>query len=230
MVSPGVRGPFNELSSCVARQSALGHVDFFSQEFRCDRALFLEFLRRDQPIDVRAGVLDAVARHRDSVHLLAVAARLSETVACAALVAGTEHLRDEALAALFGRGAPVVGGQNEDRGTEGCARACLSSTPLPELTTRERDPGFGGGGERDRDIADRLSLSSATVKTHVHRILTKLRVDSRFQAGLVYRERMADRPEQAGHPAAARWRANRGVYSFGCTSLGDAYGPSPAIS
>ncbi|MCC2277969.1 LuxR C-terminal-related transcriptional regulator [Streptomyces sp. ET3-23] len=42
-----------------------------------------------------------------------------------------------------------------------------------------------GDGESNRSIASRLSVTERTVKAHVAGILTKLRVESRLQAGLV---------------------------------------------
>ncbi len=39
-------------------------------------------------------------------------------------------------------------------------------------------------GQCNRDISDRLSISEATVRTHVSNILTKLNLESRTQAAL----------------------------------------------
>jgi NarL family two-component system response regulator LiaR len=39
-------------------------------------------------------------------------------------------------------------------------------------------------GQSNRDIADRLAISEATVRTHVHHILSKLKLSSRTQAAL----------------------------------------------
>jgi DNA-binding NarL/FixJ family response regulator len=55
---------------------------------------------------------------------------------------------------------------------------------LDELTDREREVlGLVAGGLSNDEIAERLFLSPATVKTHVNRSMTKLRVHDR--AGLV---------------------------------------------
>lgn len=56
---------------------------------------------------------------------------------------------------------------------------------LRELTPREREVLQAlAGGLDNQAIADRLSLSVATVRTHVVRVLQKLNVSSRLQAAL----------------------------------------------
>ncbi|MFD3696283.1 response regulator [Streptomyces sp. NPDC058646] len=60
---------------------------------------------------------------------------------------------------------------------------------LAALTPREREVlGLVGAGLSNADIARRLVLSAATVKTHVHRCMTKLEVSSRAQAVVVAHE------------------------------------------
>ncbi|MCY0947429.1 MULTISPECIES: response regulator [Streptomyces] len=54
---------------------------------------------------------------------------------------------------------------------------------LDTLTPREREVlGLVGAGLSNADIAGRLALSAATVKTHVHRCMSKLELSSRAQA------------------------------------------------
>lgn len=56
-------------------------------------------------------------------------------------------------------------------------------TPESALTPREREVlAQLATGQRDREIADRLSLAEATVKTHVQRILRKLGARNRAEA------------------------------------------------
>ncbi|MEU9110001.1 response regulator transcription factor [Streptomyces xanthophaeus] len=60
---------------------------------------------------------------------------------------------------------------------------------LGALTPREREVlGLVGAGLSNADIARRLFLSAATVKTHVHRCMSKLEVSSRAQAVVVAHE------------------------------------------
>lgn len=60
---------------------------------------------------------------------------------------------------------------------------------LAALTPREREVlGLVGAGLSNTDIARRLFLSAATVKTHVHRCMSKLEVSSRAQAVVVAHE------------------------------------------
>lgn len=66
-------------------------------------------------------------------------------------------------------------------------RAAAPSTPdLSGLTDRERDVLAGlGGGLSNQQIARRLDIGEATVKTHVSRVLMKLGVQSRVQAAVI---------------------------------------------
>ncbi|MFJ4775774.1 response regulator [Streptomyces sp. NPDC088762] len=60
---------------------------------------------------------------------------------------------------------------------------------LAALTPREREVlGLVGAGLSNADIAARLVLSAATVKTHVHRCMSKLELSSRAQAVVLAHE------------------------------------------
>ncbi|MFK0234121.1 response regulator [Streptomyces vinaceus] len=60
---------------------------------------------------------------------------------------------------------------------------------LAALNPREREVlGLVGAGLSNADIAGRLVLSAATVKTHVHRCMSKLGVSSRAQAVVLAHE------------------------------------------
>jgi DNA-binding NarL/FixJ family response regulator len=63
-----------------------------------------------------------------------------------------------------------------------------SSEDEPDLTFRERDVLYLiAKGATDREIADKLSLSVHTVKSHVRNILVKLHADNRRQAARLAR-------------------------------------------
>ncbi|MBT2545371.1 response regulator transcription factor [Streptomyces sp. ISL-44] len=70
--------------------------------------------------------------------------------------------------------------------------APVSRAPHPgldALTPREREVlGLVGAGLPNAEIAERLVLSAATVKTHVHRCMSKLGLSSRAQAVVVAHE------------------------------------------
>ncbi|CAM5652872.1 DNA-binding response regulator [Streptomyces avidinii] len=69
------------------------------------------------------------------------------------------------------------------------APVCATRPGLDTLTPREREVlGLVGGGLSNADIAARLVLSPATVKTHVHRCMSKLGLSSRAQAVVVAHE------------------------------------------
>lgn len=60
---------------------------------------------------------------------------------------------------------------------------------LDALTPREREVlALVGAGLSNTDIAGRLVLGAATVKTHVHRCMSKLALSSRAQAVVVAHE------------------------------------------
>ena len=86
---------------------------------------------------------------------------------------------------------PLIGCAG-DVATSGQA-AAVTPEGLDELSPRELEVlGLVARGSTNREIADALFLSPLTVKTHVSRILTKLRARDRvqlvviaYQAGLV---------------------------------------------
>ncbi|GAA2235919.1 response regulator transcription factor [Promicromonospora sukumoe] len=80
--------------------------------------------------------------------------------------------------------APRPGGNGVGR------RNGNGAVPLPaDLTPRERDVLAGlGSGLSNSDLAAALTISEATAKTHVSRVLAKLGVSSRVQAAIAARD------------------------------------------
>jgi DNA-binding NarL/FixJ family response regulator len=73
---------------------------------------------------------------------------------------------------------------------------------LTGLTPREREVlTLLGRGLSNTELADALTLSEATVKTHVARIFAKLRLRDRAQAVVVAYETGLVSPDQPGQPA-----------------------------
>ena len=75
----------------------------------------------------------------------------------------------ELVEAVLGSGEPVV--------------MASADAPDDELSLREREVlELIGQGLRNREIAERLVVSEATVKTHVRHVLEKLRLRNRAEA------------------------------------------------
>ncbi|ADG78487.1 Two component transcriptional regulator, LuxR family OS=Tsukamurella paurometabola (strain ATCC 8368/ DSM / CCUG 35730 / CIP 100753 / JCM 10117 / KCTC 9821 / NBRC 16120 / NCIMB 702349 / NCTC 13040) OX=521096 GN=Tpau_1874 PE=4 SV=1 [Tsukamurella paurometabola] len=158
-------------------------------------------LRPDVVImDVRMPRVDGIAA---TAHVVA------ETDA-AVLVLTTFDLDDYVLGALAAGASGFLlksaGGDELIRGVQAVAagdavldpkvtRAVITSLPAPptavhpdlsSLTGRERDVLAGlGAGLSNYQIARRLEIGEATVKTHVSRVLMKLGVQSRVQAAVI---------------------------------------------
>ena len=182
------------LSHVVAWQLQFGHVDFLSQELSADTALLADLLRVQQPEENLTGILDAVARNWRAERILTNAVRMEEQIALAALDAATVHLDGQGLERVLKHATHHASGQVKRRASEARSRVGLSTanenTVFPELTARELEIlALVAAGRRNSQIAADLSLSAATVKTHVHRILGKLGVDSRMQATLEHQRR-----------------------------------------
>jgi DNA-binding NarL/FixJ family response regulator len=79
--------------------------------------------------------------------------------------------------------------------------APLDPTPLNQLTDREREVmELVAQGLSNKEIAERLFLSPATVKTHVSRILSKLHTRDRAQLVVIAYETGLVAPGQTNHP------------------------------
>lgn len=90
------------------------------------------------------------------------------------------------------RGEPVASPFLVDRFAQRARNAIRQGTserghPLTELTEREREIlAWAAAGQGNKEIADRLSVSLDTVKTHLHHIYQKLGVTGRVEAILLH--------------------------------------------
>jgi two-component system, NarL family, nitrate/nitrite response regulator NarL len=82
-----------------------------------------------------------------------------------------------------GRGEPRIAPRLARRMLTELGESAQAVDPLAVLSAREREIlGLVAEGLRNREIAERLFLSEATVKTHVRNVLKKLRFRNRAQA------------------------------------------------
>ncbi len=86
----------------------------------------------------------------------------------------------------------MSGAMLEDAGGDGVAAAIRAARPEPpnpelaSLTAREREVILGlARGLSNQDIAEELTITERTARTHVSNILAKLKLSSRTQAALL---------------------------------------------
>ena len=173
----------------------LGCVNFVSQELVAAPKTAMALLAESHdPVELSA-LFDALARHYASPEILAQACSISETHAAAALEMAEAHLPRAAardLAATLRRSRSACARRFAARIlADGRSSGRAASSPFPELTRRELEIlGLIAAGLSNSELARRLCLSPATVKTHVNHIFTKLGTRDRVQSVLMYRNRV----------------------------------------
>ena len=150
--------------------------------------------------------IDAIAaihREQPQICILAITASSSETMVLNAVRSGALGYvlksihRDELLSAVrqVARGNPYLPTQvtlKLIRGVQGASKTVESSSspspapasaPKARLTVREREVlSLLGQGLSNREIAARLVISEATVRSHIYHIVGKLGLENRAQA------------------------------------------------
>lgn len=181
--------PAAQLGRALRALLDLGHRNFVLWELSLRRDVLRDYLMTEDDAGLTAAVLGALARHVDGGRLLSLALAREEVALQALSCAAGLDVVQLALLAARARRHPSA---EVRRLAAGLAAADQGdSDRLPELTPRELEIlALLSAGESNDDIAAALVLSPGTVKTHVHRILTKLSVADRRRAGLLYRERL----------------------------------------
>jgi ATP/maltotriose-dependent transcriptional regulator MalT len=195
-----------ELAAVVPTQLELGHIDFLSQELNVCPQLAVDMLGAETRPEIRAGVIDAIARHWSSTSLLNRLLGLGSDIALDVLEAASRLRTDEQVAGLARRAqrhrSPTVRRAAAELRKQRLGEGPNEQILFPELTRREAEVlTLIAGGLKNQEIAERLVLSPVTVKTHVNRVFAKLGVTDRVQAVLCYNEKTASPPEarKAGH-------------------------------
>ena len=194
------------LLRCVPQQLELGHLNFLAQELVLEPGLTIDLVAAVNDEHVAASLLDVIARHRNGLALLIDCTRLGPVAAAAAARAAIAHRSEAEAASVLAKAARSP--HPEVRRTAAALRRRRqrpAGNPLGDLglTVRERQIlSMIAAGDANPEIARRLVLSPATVKTHVNHIFTKLAARDRVHAALIYRNATAADPPDERRPTA----------------------------
>jgi DNA-binding CsgD family transcriptional regulator/tetratricopeptide (TPR) repeat protein len=181
------------LAGCIPQQLRLGHIDLLAQELCPRPGVALFALRMMTEPSERSALLAALAHHWRFADLFDHLVEEEPSLLSDAFGAAVKHGRDGVVDRVLARAAAAPGHSLDAAVEQVMLRRGdpqhMAEPRLPELTNREQEVlGLMAQGLRNPDIAARLFLSIATVKTHVNHIFYKLGVDSRVQAVLRYRK------------------------------------------
>lgn len=187
------------LEECIPLQLQLGHLNFLVQELVLEPDITTDFMRRAADPTTVASLLDLIARHWNGMPLL-IAALTAHPVAgvAATRVAAAHRSEPEIMSVLAGAARSQF---SEVRQAAAALRRDRRGRPGDgpddrlDLTPRERQVmTLMAGGDTNDEMARRLFLSPATVKTHVNHIFTKLGARDRVHAVLLFREASGNGP------------------------------------
>jgi DNA-binding NarL/FixJ family response regulator len=126
--------------------------------------------------------------HDDDTRIVAAV----QAGACGYILKDADHAEFLRIIRGTHRGEPVVSPYLPDRLARTAYRSLKQGDDqhnggLAMLTEREREIlAYASAGRGNKEIADRLCVSSDTVKTHLHHIYQKLGVAGRVEAILIY--------------------------------------------
>jgi DNA-binding CsgD family transcriptional regulator len=169
----------------------LGGRDLFGNRFcyaNCPLAAMTRMGEAPHPFEVRVPGRD---RDQGSSILHVTIVRLPGPRPDLFTLAHIIHGVDEEgrLARTLARLGPRAAGAVPATAGEGVAAATGDTVPGAALTAREREIlGWMAAGLQNKDIAQRLDISLATVRNHIHNTLEKLDVHSKLEAvSMAYR-------------------------------------------
>ncbi|MFC3690247.1 response regulator [Aquipuribacter hungaricus] len=185
---PVVRAGLRALLDGQPDLSVVGEADSATSAERVVTATNPDIVLMDLALGVGPGGATATAALRqlpDPPQVLVLTAYETEADILAALQAGARGflLKDAPPAELFHAVRHVAHGRMTLAPTVAARLAERASAPAPALSPREIEIlGLLAQGRSNRDMANHLFLSEATIKSHLSHIYAKLRVDSRAGA------------------------------------------------
>jgi DNA-binding NarL/FixJ family response regulator len=178
----------------------LGHFNLIGQEFALDPTLLLAASRLDMHTMLRQ-VLQLVCRVPNGAHQIGELFADADTRALKLILACIETLAlNDAATDAIARSASRSSARTIRAAGRRLREMSRSATPKlarrhDGLTSRETQVlSLMAHGLSNADIAARLFVTVATVKTHVNHIFTKLGVTSRVEAVLAYQRDLTPSP------------------------------------
>jgi LuxR family maltose regulon positive regulatory protein len=180
-----------DLTSPCGQLVRLGHLDFLGQELVAHPEVARTLVAAEADAAVTSEALEAIAPQAGGPDLLAALALTSERAGELIVAAARQRLSAEQRRWML-----TVLRRHPSKRVRDLARRTLLAGPedrlFPELTPREEEilAAIAAGGT-NQGIAEQCSLTLATVKTNVHRVLLKTGARGRLAAAVLYQQRSA---------------------------------------
>ena len=183
----------SRLESCVPRQVELGHLNFLVQELTLEPDMALDFIVQCGGDATATALIGLIARHWNGLEILVETLRRDAIAGVTAVEAAVQHRGAEEVSTVLAKAArsPFREVRQAAARLRRMRRDSREPSALPfiDLTPRERQIlALMADGHSNPDIARRLVLAPATVKTHVNHIFAKLGARDRVHAVLLYRQ------------------------------------------